>query len=178
MKINVVLYHPEIPQNTGNIMRSCVGFNAKLHLIKPLGFSLDENKLKSAFYNTLIIADSNNLKTLGMVPISAGIYGFPLERCAEIAIETILNYKANSLEKCFIYCYNDKEYQVFTSKLKKYYKNNWYSLISDLSSVFLFFYSKINTYVFYKIMNLYLNISVLRVIDELMTKTAIKVLKR
>ena len=46
MKINVVLYHPEIPQNTGNIMRSCVGFTAKLHLIKPLGFSLDENRLK------------------------------------------------------------------------------------------------------------------------------------
>ena len=44
MKLNVVLYHPEIPQNTGNIMRSCVGFNAKLHLIKPLGFELDEKK--------------------------------------------------------------------------------------------------------------------------------------
>lgn len=46
MKINVVLYHPEIPQNTGNIMRSCVGFNVALHLIKPLGFSLDEKKLR------------------------------------------------------------------------------------------------------------------------------------
>lgn len=46
MKLNVVLYHPEIPQNTGNIMRSCVGFHAKLHLIKPLGFTLDEKKLK------------------------------------------------------------------------------------------------------------------------------------
>lgn len=46
MKLNVVLYHPEIPQNTGNIMRSCVAFNAKLHLIKPLGFTLDEKKLK------------------------------------------------------------------------------------------------------------------------------------
>jgi len=46
MKLNVVLYHPEIPQNTGNIMRSCVGFNAKLHLIKPLGFSLDEKHLR------------------------------------------------------------------------------------------------------------------------------------
>ena len=45
-KLNVVLYHPEIPQNTGNIMRSCVGFNAKLHLIKPLGFSMDEKHLK------------------------------------------------------------------------------------------------------------------------------------
>ncbi|MCR5112510.1 MAG: tRNA (cytidine(34)-2'-O)-methyltransferase [Acholeplasmatales bacterium] len=46
MKINVVLYHPEIPQNTGNIMRSCVGFNAKLHLIEPLGFKIDEKQLK------------------------------------------------------------------------------------------------------------------------------------
>ncbi len=46
MKINVVLYHPEIPQNTGNIMRSCVGFHTRLHLIKPLGFSLDEKRLR------------------------------------------------------------------------------------------------------------------------------------
>ena len=45
-QINVVLYHPEIPQNTGNIMRSCVGFNAKLHLIKPLGFKLEEKQLR------------------------------------------------------------------------------------------------------------------------------------
>ncbi len=45
-KINIVLYAPEIPQNTGNIMRSCVGFNAKLHLIKPLGFKLDEKHLQ------------------------------------------------------------------------------------------------------------------------------------
>lgn len=45
-KLNIVLYHPSIPQNTGNIMRSCVGFDAKLHLIKPLGFQLDSKKVK------------------------------------------------------------------------------------------------------------------------------------
>lgn len=45
-KLNIVLYHPSIPQNTGNIMRSCVGFDAKLHLIKPLGFDLDSKKVK------------------------------------------------------------------------------------------------------------------------------------
>lgn len=44
--INVVLYEPEIPQNTGNIMRTCSAFNMKLHLIEPLGFSLDEKHLK------------------------------------------------------------------------------------------------------------------------------------
>ena len=46
--INVVLYEPEIPENTGNIMRTCVGTGTKLHLIKPLGFSLDEKHIKRA----------------------------------------------------------------------------------------------------------------------------------
>lgn len=44
--INIVLYEPEIPQNTGNIMRTCSVFEMKLHLIEPLGFSLDEKHLK------------------------------------------------------------------------------------------------------------------------------------
>lgn len=44
--INVVLYEPEIPQNTGNIMRTCMAFNMRLHLIKPLGFSFDDKYLK------------------------------------------------------------------------------------------------------------------------------------
>lgn len=43
---HVVLYEPEIPQNTGNIMRTCVAIGAKLHLIEPLGFKIDETKLR------------------------------------------------------------------------------------------------------------------------------------
>lgn len=49
--INVVLYEPEIPQNTGNIMRTCVATNTKLHLIKPLGFSLDDKVVKRSGAN-------------------------------------------------------------------------------------------------------------------------------
>ena len=48
MNFNIVLYQPEIPQNTGNIARTCVLTNSKLHLIKPLGFDLDEKHLKRA----------------------------------------------------------------------------------------------------------------------------------
>ncbi|MBR5754925.1 MAG: tRNA (cytidine(34)-2'-O)-methyltransferase [Erysipelotrichaceae bacterium] len=44
--INIVLYEPEIPQNTGNIMRTCSVFRMKLHLIEPLGFTLDEKHLR------------------------------------------------------------------------------------------------------------------------------------
>lgn len=48
MNLNIVLFQPEIPQNTGNIARTCVLTNCKLHLIKPLGFSLDEKHLRRA----------------------------------------------------------------------------------------------------------------------------------
>ncbi|GAA0114844.1 tRNA (cytidine(34)-2'-O)-methyltransferase [Clostridium senegalense] len=48
MNLNIVLFQPEIPQNTGNIGRTCVLTDCKLHLIKPLGFSLDEKSLKRA----------------------------------------------------------------------------------------------------------------------------------
>ena len=49
--INVVLFEPEIPQNTGNIMRTCIATDTKLHLIKPLGFKLDENSIKRSGVN-------------------------------------------------------------------------------------------------------------------------------
>ncbi|MGA3171337.1 MAG: tRNA (cytidine(34)-2'-O)-methyltransferase [Chthoniobacteraceae bacterium] len=46
--LNVVLYQPEIPSNTGNIARTCLATGARLHLIKPLGFSIDDRQLKRA----------------------------------------------------------------------------------------------------------------------------------
>ena len=44
--INIVLYRPEKPQNTGNIMRTCVAIHATLHIIGPLSFSIDSKDLK------------------------------------------------------------------------------------------------------------------------------------
>ncbi len=46
LRLNVVLFEPEIPQNTGNIARTCAASGARLHLIKPLGFSVDDRYLK------------------------------------------------------------------------------------------------------------------------------------
>ena len=48
MALNIVLVHPEIPQNTGNIARTCAATGAMLHLIEPLGFSLADKYLKRA----------------------------------------------------------------------------------------------------------------------------------
>ena len=48
MPFHIVLVEPEIPQNTGNIARTCSVTGAKLHLVRPLGFEIDDSKLKRA----------------------------------------------------------------------------------------------------------------------------------
>mgnify|MGYP001040705883 FL=1 len=48
MKLNIVMVEPEIPQNTGNIARTCAAIGAKLHLVKPLGFEITDKYLKRA----------------------------------------------------------------------------------------------------------------------------------
>ena len=44
--LNIILFQPEIPENTGNIARTCVAFNARLHLIRPYGFFLTSKAIK------------------------------------------------------------------------------------------------------------------------------------
>ena len=56
-RVNVVLFEPEIPQNTGNIMRTCVAANCALHIIKPLGFDIDNPKFKRATTNHITWAE-------------------------------------------------------------------------------------------------------------------------
>ncbi len=64
MKINIVLVEPEIPQNTGNIARTCAAINAKLHLIHPLGFDISERQVKRAgldYWDKLEIEEHSSL---------------------------------------------------------------------------------------------------------------------
>ena len=65
MKLNVVLHEPEIPQNTGNIARTCAITGAALHLIRPLGFQTDDKTLKRAgldYWDKLEIYYYDNLE--------------------------------------------------------------------------------------------------------------------
>lgn len=62
--LNIVLIEPEIPQNTGNIARTCAATGARLHLVKPMGFEIDDKKLKRAgldYWNLLDITYYENL---------------------------------------------------------------------------------------------------------------------
>ncbi len=65
MKINIVMVEPEIPQNTGNIARTCAATGAKLHLVHPLGFDISEKAVKRAgldYWDKLEIEEHQSLK--------------------------------------------------------------------------------------------------------------------
>lgn len=65
MKINIVMVEPEIPQNTGNIARTCAAIGAKLHLVKPLGFEISDKYLKRAgldYWDKLEIEEHESLQ--------------------------------------------------------------------------------------------------------------------
>ena len=65
MKLNVVLVEPEIPQNTGNIARTCAATGAKLHLVYPLGFNISEKAVKRAgldYWDKLEIEEHESLE--------------------------------------------------------------------------------------------------------------------
>lgn len=77
-KLNIVLFEPEIPENTGNISRTCVGFNAKLHLIRPYGFFLNDKKyIRSSvnYQDKLILQEHDSIEEfLKSVPKNSNLF--------------------------------------------------------------------------------------------------------
>jgi tRNA (cytidine(34)-2'-O)-methyltransferase len=87
--LNVVLVEPEIPPNTGNIARLCAATRTRLHLVGPLGFSLDEKHLKRAgmdYWNLLDYQtyESPSQHALAMKPVSRTATTSCLEEKAKV----------------------------------------------------------------------------------------------
>lgn len=102
MKINIVLVEPEIPQNTGNIARTCAIIGAKLHLVKPLGFEISDKYLKRAgldYWDKLDIEEHENLaKFLEKYPINKNNMYFVTTKGKHCYTEI----KYNELEEVFL----------------------------------------------------------------------------
>ncbi len=98
-KLNIVLVEPEIPQNTGNIARTCAATGASLHLVGPMGFKIEDKKLKRAgldYWNLLDIYYYENLDEFFKKNKSANCYYFST-KAQKIYSE--INYNDN----CFLF---------------------------------------------------------------------------
>lgn len=99
MDLNIVLVEPEIPQNTGNIARTCAATGCKLHLVKPLGFEISDKYLKRAgldYWDKLEIEEHDNLDSF------------------------LSKYKPENNKMFFVttkgkHCYSDVDYSKFDS---------------------------------------------------------------
>lgn len=96
--MNIVLYEPEIPANTGNIGRTCVATGTKLHLIEPLGFRLDEKEIKRAgldYWNDLEVTTYSNFEDFLEKNPGAKIY---MATTKALNVYTEVNYEPD----CYI----------------------------------------------------------------------------
>jgi O-acetyl-ADP-ribose deacetylase (regulator of RNase III) len=93
-----------------------------IHAVGPrMGEGDEDTKLKNATLNSLKLADKHNLKSIAFPAISAGIFGFPIDRCAEIMLRTTIDYlKANTGLKKVVFClFGNDSYTVFENQLEQ-----------------------------------------------------------
>lgn len=93
-----------------------------IHAVGPrMGEGNEDEKLKNATLNSLKVAEENHLKSISFPAISAGIFGFPIGRCAEIMLKTTIEYLKGQtgLEKAVFCLFGRESYQVFENQLKQ-----------------------------------------------------------
>jgi O-acetyl-ADP-ribose deacetylase (regulator of RNase III) len=93
-----------------------------IHAVGPrMGEGNEDEKLKNATLNSLRLADKNNLKSIAFCAISTGVFGFPIQRCAEIMLRTTIDYLKGQtgLEKVIFCLFGRDSYEVFANQLKQ-----------------------------------------------------------
>lgn len=93
-----------------------------IHAVGPKAGEGDEHsKLKAATQNALIIADENNLKSITFPAISTGIFGFPMDQCAEIMLTAAIRYLngKTKLETVVFCLYDNASFDIFKAKLEQ-----------------------------------------------------------
>ncbi|PIP05206.1 MAG: hypothetical protein COX52_13220 [Syntrophobacterales bacterium CG23_combo_of_CG06-09_8_20_14_all_48_27] len=94
-----------------------------IHAVGPVwrdGNENEDEKLKNATLNSLKLADRNNLRSIAFPAISAGIFGFPIDRCAKIMLSTTIEYlnEETRLERVIFCLYGKKNFEIFQKELE------------------------------------------------------------
>ncbi len=107
----------------GAVITTAGNLKAKhvIHAVGPrMGEGDEDQKLKDATLNSLKVADQNNLKSIAFCAISTGIFGFPIDRCAQIMLKNTIEYLngQTGLQKVVFCLYGQDSYQLFEDQLK------------------------------------------------------------
>ncbi|MFK7947865.1 MAG: O-acetyl-ADP-ribose deacetylase [Saprospiraceae bacterium] len=92
-----------------------------IHTVGPVwrdGQQNETNLLKSCYINSLHLAEAYNIQTIAFPNISTGIYRFPKQKAAEIAIEAIRSYPNTSIKNVIFVCFDDTNFEIYQSLLK------------------------------------------------------------
>lgn len=93
-----------------------------IHTVGPIWSGGDQNEnvlLTSAYKNSLLLAEEHQLTSVAFPNISTGVYGFPKDMAAEIAVETVRSFEAKSIKKVVFVCFDDENYQLYEELLKE-----------------------------------------------------------
>jgi O-acetyl-ADP-ribose deacetylase (regulator of RNase III) len=93
-----------------------------IHTVGPVwngGNKNEESLLASAYRNSLLLAAENEVKTIAFPNISTGVYGFPKQKAAEIAVQTVRDFlkEKSGIEKVVFVCYDDENYKLYEKLL-------------------------------------------------------------
>lgn len=92
-----------------------------IHTVGPTwnnGHSKEDEKLKSCYNESMKLAEEHKVKTIAFPNISTGVYRFPKERAAKIAVEAILNWSGNKIEKVVFVCFDDENFKIYRELFK------------------------------------------------------------
>ncbi len=108
----------------GAVITTAGNLKAKyvIHAVGPrMGEGNEDEKLKNATLNSLKLADGNAVKSISFPAVSTGVFGFPLERCAEIMLATTIDYLKGRtrLEKVAFCLFDHRAYEIFADQLSR-----------------------------------------------------------
>ena len=91
-----------------------------IHTVGPIwyeGKRNEEDLLKSCYINSLKLAENLNLKTISFPNISTGVYHFPKEKAAKIAIDSVKSFSSKNIETVYFVCFDEENYQIYLKML-------------------------------------------------------------
>jgi len=102
--------------NAGNLKAKRV-----IHTVGPIwsgGTSREGEKLKDCYINSLKLAETAHLNSIAFPNISTGIFGFPKDKAAKIAIEAVTNFQSDTVKKVVFVCFDEENYRLYADRLK------------------------------------------------------------